>query len=238
MLLRMLSVSALSAMAMSSAVAEEAKGPWKSEAELGVVMTGGNTESETIKAKGKLEYAKDRWTGSFALDSLYASTDDETTAERYGAKAQAKYNFSGIQYVYGLIDYEKDRFSGFDYRVSESLGYGATVLDNGEVVINVEGGPGARQSKLEDGGSDSEALFRLFAGLDWQISEPAKFHQELSSEIGEDTTISESISELHTQVNGSLAMKVSYTLKHTSDVPEGVKNTDRETAVTLVYSFN
>ncbi|MEY8205928.1 MAG: DUF481 domain-containing protein [Bermanella sp.] len=69
------------------------------------------------------------------------------------------------------------------------------------------------------------------------LSENSDFQQSLLADIGEDTTITKSITSLKAQINGRLAMKMSLTLKHTSDVPDDVDNTDAETSITLVYGF-
>ena len=45
-------------------------------------------------------------------------------------------------------------------------------------------GPGARQSKLETGGTENELIVRLAGRYAWQINDNAKFTQELSADIG------------------------------------------------------
>ena len=80
-------------------------------------------------------------------------------------------------------------------------------------------------------------MLRLAGSLSWNISKTSHFTQDLSAEIGEDTTVSKSVTALKTQIDGSLAMKISYTIKHTSEVPADIEKTDSETAVTLVYGF-
>lgn len=136
-----------------------------------------------------------------------------------------------------MINYEDDKFSGYDYRVSEALGYGRRVIDEPTLMLSLEIGPGARQSKLETGGSDNEMTARGAAKLEWKIAETSTFTEDLTTDVGEDVTVTKSITALRAQINGSLATKITYTIKNTSDVPVGVRKTDTETAVTLVYSF-
>jgi len=61
--------------------------------------------------------------------------------------------------------------------------------------------------------------------------------EHLTTEIGSDTTITRSVTALTAQLAGSLAMKLSFTARHISEVPASVKDMDTETAVTLVYGF-
>ena len=226
----------ITAFTASSVGAEEVM-PWQGEAELGAVVTSGNTKTQTINAKGKVVNNRESWKHTLTLEALNNASDEETTAERYLAAFQSDYKMSDLDYLFVLINYEDDRFSGFDYQVSEALGYGRKIINRPDLALSVEGGPGARQTKLEDGDSDNEFMFRLGGFLTWKLSEQAVFGQVLTSDIGEDITITKSITSLKAQVANNLAMKVTCTAKHTSDVPPDTKKTDGETALTLVYNF-
>jgi len=212
-------------------------GSWKGNVELGIVNTTGNTETETINLKAKASTEREKWLHAVSLESLTSSDQGITTAERYAANGQSDYKFGKHDYFFAMLNYEDDRFSGYDYRVTEALGYGRRVIDEPTLILSLEIGPGARQSKLESGGSEDEMTVRGAAKLEWKIAETSTFTEDLSTDVGEDVTITKSVTALTAQVNGSLATKITYTIKNTSDVPVGVKKTDTETAVTLVYSF-
>ena len=213
------------------------KGVWKGAAELGYISTTGNTETETIKAKGSMSVEKDQWRHKTEVTALNSSDQETTTAEKYTFGWQSDYMFSKNNYALGSIDYEDDRFSGYDYRVTETVGLGHRTIDEKDLTLDLEIGPGARQSKLDDGSSEDEFIIRGAAKLAWTISPSSKFSEVLKVDFGEDATITTSTTELTTKINTSLAMKVTYVYKNTSDVPPGADETDTETAVTLVYSF-
>lgn len=215
-----------------------AKGIWNGAAELGYIATTGNTDTETIKAKGKVTKEKDKWRHTAEATGLKGEEQSITTAEKYTLGWQSDYKFSKHNYVLASIDYEDDRFSGYDYRVTETVGYGHRTIDEKNLTLDLEIGPGARQSKLDDGSSEDELIIRGAAKLAWTISESSKFGEILKVDFGEEATITTSTTELTTKINTSLAMKITYVYKNTSDVPPGVDETDTETTVTLVYSFN
>jgi len=219
------------------AAPEPVSDQWKGEAELGFVSTDGNTETETVNAKAKITTNRDKWRHKIEAEALNSSNAAGTTAERYLVTGQSDYKITKQDYFFGLLNYEKDRFSGYDYRISEALGYGRRVIDESAFTLDLEGGPGARQSKLDNGDSDNEFMVRGAAKFAWVISDTSKFSQVLTIEAGEDATISKSVTGLTSQIAGSMAMKLTYTLRNTSDVPPGIEKTDKETAVTLVYSF-
>ena len=210
---------------------------WTGEIGLGYVRTSGNTNTESIKATGKAVNEIEKWRHSLNLEALKSSDEDVTTAERYFLAGKSDYKFSEHNYWYGRVSYEDDHFSGYDYRITESLGYGRRLIHEPDLSLDAEIGPGARQSKTDTGDSEDEFLVRLAGDLKWKISKTSEFTEELSTEIGEEDTVSKSVTGLKANINTSLAMKVTYTVKHTSDVPVGVKNTDSEFVVTLVYSY-
>ena len=220
-----------------AAMAEEGGSEWGGEAELGIVSTDGNTETQTISAKAKAINEREKWKHELGLEALNTEDKDVTTAERYSLTGKTNYKMTERDYIFGYFNYKDDRFSGYNWRASESIGYGRHVIAEEDLTLDVEAGVGARQSERDDGTEEDEGLIRLFGGLGWKISDTSKFTEELSSEIGEDVTISKSVTGLKTQINSSLAMKITYTVEHTSKVPATIEKVDRETAVTLVYSF-
>jgi len=237
-------VSALTAvvlMMMTYAVSAEDTSPvslsWKGNVELGIVTTTGNTETETVNAKAKIGTEREKWRHTVLLETLKSSTKGTTNAERFVINGQSDYKFSDHNYFFAMINYEDDSFSGYQSRINEALGYGRRVIGDTALTLDLEIGPGARQSKLDSGSSENELTVRGAAKLLWKVSATSAFTEDLSTDVGEDVTIIKSVTALTAQVNGSLATKITYTIKNTSDVPVGIEKTDTETAVTLVYSF-
>jgi putative salt-induced outer membrane protein len=211
--------------------------PWKGDAELGIVATSGNTTTQSITARGGVTYEQANWRHIAKIDILNSSSDNITTAERYTASGKSDYKIDARSFVFGRIGYESDRFAGFYYRTTETAGYGYRLIDAKMLTLDLEAGPGARQTKFRSGDSTGEAIGRVASLLTWKISDTATFTEDLSSDIGQDTTITKSVTALKAQVTANLAMKATLTVRNISNVPVGVKNTDSETGLTLVYGF-
>ena len=231
------SAAALAAASLPAGAVEWWGSQWTGSGEAGYVATTGNTDTSNLVAKLGVTNERAKWRHTLNLEALNSEDDGNTTAERYFASWQSDYKLSERDYLFGRLAYEDDKFSGYDYRTTEAIGYGRRVLDTETMKLDLEAGPGARQSKLEGGGTEKEMILRLAGRYAWQISEHARFTQDLSSDIGEDATITKSVTALQADVMGNLAMKLSYTVTHTSDVPDDIDKTDTETAVTLVYGF-
>lgn len=228
----------LGATSMNHGVRAEPASTWKGDAELGVLNTTGNTKTRNITAKGKIVNDRDRWRHTFKAEVLNSSQDGGTTAERYFVSGKSDLKLTEKSYTFGLLTYENDRFSGYDYRATETLGYGRNVIKRDTLALDLEVGLGARQSKISSTRENqNELLARLAGSLAWKISDSSTFSEDLSSDIGEKSTVTKSVTALKTQIIGNLASKLSYTAQYATKVPAGVTNLDTETAVTLVYSF-
>ena len=69
------------------------------------------------------------------------------------------------------------------------------------------------------------------------MSETATFEQSLSVESGDKNTVSKSVTALKTKIIGGFGLKISYTMEYNEVVPNSNVHMDKQTAVTLVYSF-
>jgi len=216
----------------------ESSSKWNSELGLGYVNTTGNTQTESIKATAKTVHDDHQWRQSATIEALNASENGQTTAERYLLTGKVDYKYSKFNYWYFTASYENDRFAGYDRRTSESAGYGRRLIEMTELTLDAEIGPGARQTKFETGEQTREFIGRIAGTLKWKITGNSDFGEEIFSEFGDKTTVTKSVTSLKASINSQLAMKLSYTVKYTSDVPVDTKKTDTESVVTLVYNYH
>ena len=104
--------------------------------------------------------------------------------------------------------------------------------------LDLEAGPGYNRDKLENSGKiKDQGIARLALKYGWEINKGTVFTQTASAEMGGDNSTYKSETGLKSQINGSLATKLTYKIKYVDQVPEENKNLDKEFGVTLVYSF-
>jgi putative salt-induced outer membrane protein YdiY len=234
----------LAASAVFAADKEEKKSPWETSAELGYVETSGNTNTETFVFKFDSTYEIEKWKHQAHFGGLNSKAENITTANKYLIAAQSDYKFTPRDYFLGNVSYENDKFSGYQYQFKLSVGYGRKVLDLQKHKLDAEIGPGYRNFKQDDAtSSEDEALLRLAAKYKWSISDNSEFKQDFFVFIGEIQDEWRSITSLKSNINKTLAMKLTYTVRYLDVVPfdpvtgSFVNNYERETAVTLVYTF-
>jgi putative salt-induced outer membrane protein len=232
-------VTALEANAQepTAAAAAEPEEGWSGKVALGYLATSGNTQSSSLNSGFGVAYTAGRWLHGLELKAINATEDEQTTAESYSAGWKSEFNLTDRDFLFGRVNWRKDRFSGYDQQLSESVGYGRRLIDTGVHFLNAEIGAGARQADLVDGTSESGVILRAGVNYLWQFTETAAFTQDLTTESGEENTYVESITALKARLIGDLALVASYTIKNNSEVPAGSENTDRFTALSLEYGF-
>ncbi len=217
---------------------KEKESPWTTTAGLGYVNTSGNTVTDSLTFKFDTAYEIEHWKHEAHIETLKASTDDVTTADRKLFTAQTNYMFRPLDYFWGNFSYEDDRFTGFDYQAVLSAGYGRKLIDAEKHKLDVEIGPGYRKFKvIEPPQTDDEALLRTVGKYKWLISSYSEFTQDLIGNFGEDQTEWRSITALRTSINKTLALRLAYNVRYLDKVPLGNVNYDRTTTVTIDYTF-
>ncbi|TDT37064.1 putative salt-induced outer membrane protein YdiY [Halospina denitrificans] len=223
------------------AVAQEG---WSGDVEGGLVTTSGNTDETSISGEADITRDWMDWRQNVLLQSRYTEQNDERSAERYTASTQLDYKFNPNDFVFIRARYDNDDFSGYQFQASTTAGYGRRIWEQGGSHFDTSVGAGYRYSKFEQrdpeqGSKREEPIARLAVDFLYELSETAKFREELESEIGVDEgdSVSRSVTSLQANINSSVAMRFSYTVEHDSNPPSDSKNTDTISAVTVLYNF-
>ncbi|MEL7023164.1 MAG: DUF481 domain-containing protein [Pseudomonadota bacterium] len=220
------------AITSGSAVAE-----FDGKVSFGFLGTSGNAESSSINAGSTLNWTLDRWTHSLELQALGSQDDVDTTAEAYLAGWKSDWAINDKSYVFGLLRYEKDKFSGYDQQLTQALGYGRNLIDTERTTWDVELGVGARQSDLRDNTTEDETIARFGTDYVYRFNESNEFNANFSVESGEFNTLARTLLAFKARLVGDLALVASYRVRYNSDVPVGTEETDTFTAISLEYAF-
>jgi len=234
---RSLLALAMVTIAVPTLAEEEEVSLWSGKATIGYLATSGNTDNSNLNTGFELAYAPGKWTHGVQVLAIYATESNATTAEAYDVGWKSERKLSDENYLFGRLDWRKDRFSSFETQASQTLGYGRRLIHSDKYKLNLEVGAGARQSDLADGSSTSETILRGGLNFAWTLSETAEFKQGLVVEAGDDNTFSESITELSARLVGNLALVASYRVRHNSDVLPLTEKTDTRAALSLEYLF-
>jgi putative salt-induced outer membrane protein len=220
----------------------EQEGPWSGKVGIGYVQTSGNNDTTSFTGNAEVNWDGERWHHGLLGKALGQSADNDTTAEAYKAAYKGKFDLSQRTYLFGLLDYNKDRFSSYDQQIFETLGVGQRIIKTDRHQLNGELSAGASQSDLvvlQPPGSDriNEAVFRISGEYKWTISDNSSFSQVLNVTSGSSNTYTESITQLSAGIIGSLSTVLGYTIRNNSDVSPGTEKTDTFMSISLEYVF-
>lgn len=210
---------------------------WSGKGELGAFRSTGNASNTGITAGLSLVREGIRWRHKLSGRADYQETEGVVTREQFLAAYEPNWKITDRLYIYGLAQYERDRFQGFSARYSVSGGLGYDVLTGERMTLSVKAGPAWRRTEFVDGGSRSDLAGLAALDFDWQLLDTVAFTQDASAFVqsGSSTFISDS--GLVAKVAGDLSLRLSYTVEHDTDPPAGAVNTDTLSRVTIIYDF-
>jgi putative salt-induced outer membrane protein len=223
-----------------------AEGPWSGSVAGGYLATTGNAEASAANLRADVAYTAGKWTHSAFATANLASQKKDSTAEAYTAGLKTRFNFAERFYAFGSVDWIGDRFSAYEYQVFEAAGLGWHAIVPPKHRLDLEVGPGFRQTKLRDvdttplvdeSESQTDAIGLARLEYEWTISETASFLQKGSAIVGSDNTFYESISQLKAGLVGNISLVLGYIVRHNTDVAPGFQKTDTQTTVSLEYAF-
>jgi putative salt-induced outer membrane protein len=229
---------------------------FKASAELGALYKTGNNRSADLKAGLDLNYDIGLWRNVFAFDLLVKQTEQtnnvgdkhlQTSDNKWLINAQTNYTIDPNKrnYVYGNISYENNHFGNFETQTSISSGWGRRWIDTKQATFDAEIGPGYKQdvtraNELIPSKKHNTLIVQSQGTYVRKLNEYVELRQVLTAKIavksGENSKFKAETS-VTTKLIETLQLKFSFIIEHNTDVDVKRKNTDTETAVTLVYSF-
>lgn len=210
---------------------------WTGEAELGGAMTSGNTNKKDAKGSFKLERDRPLWRTKTDARMLYARDGGRQTAERYALGTRLDRKLDERRFVFGELLAERDEFAGFDYRFTETVGYGQRFIPWTAATLELTGGVGGRQSRKVDGERESEMVVKGGLDFEWQINGGLAFSQTADVTTGNEFTVTETETALKTRLTENWQMKTAFETIYVTEVPPGDRNLDTRTSITLLYGF-
>ncbi|MCX7543919.1 DUF481 domain-containing protein [Marinicella gelatinilytica] len=225
-------------MPATAADEDTANGQWSGAGQLGFSMASGNSDNESLTAGLMLERESQKWVNSFNLDVVRASSDGEETAERYTLSSRNGYKFDDNDYIYNNTRYDKDKFSGFDYTITTSFGWGHQFIDSENYKFSTEIGVGYKIEALDVDRTENTGAV-VVGKLNYMraLTETMKLSEVLLIESGEDNTFMQNDLGLKFKVNGQFSVKLAHQYRYNTDVAPGKKSYDSLVSANLVYDF-
>jgi putative salt-induced outer membrane protein len=210
---------------------------WKGETELGIARATGNAPTFGLLAAISLTRKGEAWTHQVSARGDIQRARGAITTERLFAAWQPNYRFEEQAYAYGLTQYERDPFAGYDSRITLGGGLGYRPLGGARLTLDIEGGPAFRRIEGIDGRDLSRVAARGSLDLAWRITPTLSFTQKAAVflEGGDGNVIANT--NLDTKLIGNLKARFSYNVQYERNPPIGTSELNTQTRATFVYGF-
>lgn len=210
---------------------------WKGEAELGASRSTGNTNTLGIYAAGNGTREGIDWRHRLTARVDFQRTDNRTSTERANIAYQPNYKVDDRLYIYGLGQYEHDRFLGYDTRLTAGGGAGYRVVAEDDLKLDLEGGPALRRTSYVDDRMETLVAGRASLVLAWRLSPTINLTQNAAIYVDPGDRNATANTAIDTTLFGSLKARLSYNVQYEGDAPPGRDPVDTLSRATLVYSF-
>ncbi|MFT6106560.1 MAG: putative salt-induced outer membrane protein [Rickettsiales bacterium] len=215
----------------------EKKNPLEASIEAGFSLATGNNEQENFNIDLNTTYEADNWKTIFKASAVNRKENELRTAEEYRTNINSRYKADSKGYFFGEGEYVSDRFSGYNFRISETFGYGRTFVKNDLMKLEGEASAGGRHSNLTNGERENSLIQKNTLRFSYKIAENIIFLEQASISFGREATISMSETSIKTKLSKSLYLNFGITFENISEVPVGTKKTDTLTKLNLGYEF-
>lgn len=234
---RILIAAALAACAAPAWSAETPR-TWSGTGEFGLAVTTGNTESQTLNTKLALTRNTEDWKNSGGLSFLYGKSNGRESSRRHEVYGTTGRRLGDRSYVFGSLRAERDRYAGNEYRWIGSGGYGYEAIASDLTKLTLEIGPGYSMSKRQGLREHSErAIVRGFTDFKHKFNTNTSLYNVFLIEASTGNTFARNDFGLLVKMTTAMSLKAGLEVRHNTETPVGVKNTDTLTTLNMVYGF-
>ena len=207
--------------------------------ELSYVQTSGNSNTSTFSTKVEASTAlSDKSNFRAKGNILYSENDNDSSANKYDIELDYNYMLSEKIYSYFGVNYLKDQFSDYDYRLNAGPGLGYKLLDDKEQTIDLQGGLDYALDQYSDGIKDEYVATRAEVNYRYKNNENLKFKQMFNYLVSlEDNNkyFMASDTSLGVKMTDNLSLGVSYRIDYVNQTSK--EHADRKLLTSLIIDF-
>lgn len=210
---------------------------WSGRGELGGFQSTGSTDEIGISASIALKRQGLRWSHAVKGSADYRRANGATSRERFVASYEPRFQFDPSGFAYGIVQFERDPFIGFDSRCTGSLGIGYKLVQRKKIDLSVDVGPSFRHASYTDGKEEDRVGGRTSLDFAWRATPALTLRQNASAYIESDVASITALTALDARIVSRLSARLSYNVQYETDSIFTVEGLDTLSKVTLIYDF-
>lgn len=227
-------VVATSTIAFASAAAQAAKPdtarPLKVTAGLAYLDASGNTDVTSLTINERLEWTRPHFVWAQSANAINGTTGGEESANLIAIGLRGDWKPAGRLSVYGLVNYDRNRFADIGRRFEEGAGLGYTMIERPRHKLVTEVGAQFVQQRNLEKVSDSFLAGRAAELYRYTFRENTYFEERVeflpNLETNEDYRMNGEAS-LVAPLSKHLSLKLGYVVRFDNLPEPDVKKTDR-----------
>ncbi len=221
--------------------------PLTSTIGLGYQALSGNSDSQTFNGNVALTYTKGRYQTNADAKFIMAKKDGQEDKRKMSMSLKSKRMIRDGYYFYGNGSYIDDRYGPYyaDSIVSTGIGYRLFSYETFQTLVDI--GPGFRHQdpNLDEIKNDSivkqevvnEMVLQSTIDIQWKPLKTLTLSAKFNVVSGQSNTTLESSLNATNDITDNIALNIGYTQTAYSWVPEGMKNSDTTTTISLIYTL-
>lgn len=222
--------------------------PFTLDAEAGVLLTSGNTESRLVKLAFDSSHELDKWSNRYevnilerqnVLENEISGIDENITTNRIEVSAQFDYKLSNPEHrLFGYLEFDDNQFNLLRNQMTVVAGWSQVLWQKEKSSLRYSIGPGYSSIEQERTSTTiDEFIARGSFAFHYAISEHARIYQSLSAELGDKTSTVRGQLSLTAKVFDKLAMKLGVEISFNDGIAEQENAYSTQTSISMVYHF-
>jgi putative salt-induced outer membrane protein len=210
------------------------------KAELSIVATSGNTDTQSLGAGASLAWRPGTWTTEGRAAFVRSETSNIETARSFAAELRESRALSPRLEGYGRFGYLADPFAGIDHRSTVDAGLGYKLLTGPVHTLRADAGLGYSHEARKLAADRSFALANFGTGYKWQFSTTADLTDAALFTAAFDAADNwrlANVLAVTAAMSRVFSLKLSHDLKFLNAPVPGFEKTDTITSVAFVAKF-
>ena len=212
---------------------------FEGSAELSLVSTGGNSDTESLGVGSVLFWRPGRWTSEVQVSFIRSEASGVATARALVAAARQARVLSPRIDAFGRVEYLANEFAGIEHRTTVDAGLGWKPLASAAHTLRLDAGIGYSHEQRPDDDLSS-ALANVAGVYRWQRSRAASVDNAVlftaSLARAADWRLRNTLA-LMMAITRLLSVKLAHDLKYVNAPAAGFRKADRSLSAALVAKF-
>jgi putative salt-induced outer membrane protein len=210
---------------------------WDGRGELGGFLSTGSAEEVGISAGISIQRQGLKWLHKIQGSADYRRANGATSRERFVGSYETRYQFDPKGYTYGLGQFERDPFLGYESRYTASFGVGYRLVQNKSLDLSMNLGPSVRFVDYTLDETESKVGARSSYDLAWKLTPAVTFRQNGSAYLEDELKSATLLTSLDARLISRVTARLSYNVQREAETLLTDGRTDTLSKVTLVYDF-